>query len=673
MTIRARLDRGEPWPLGAMARDGGVNVAVFSEAATQIDLCLFDGDQETRLPLPARTGDIWHGFLPGGGPGLRYGLRAHGPYDPGRGQRFNPHKLLIDPAARRLDGPVIWDKALFGFDPDHPERDLSFSTRDSAAFVPKAVVEAEPAARALRSPPDPGRLLIYEAHVKGLTRAHPQVAPQARGTFDGVAGSAVIAHLKHMSVTALELLPVWAFADEPHLPPLGLTNYWGYNPICLTAPHAAYGPPESFRRMVDCLHGADIAVILDIVLNHSGEGDEYGPTLSFRGLDNAAYYRLDPTDPRRYLNDSACGNTLRMEHPQVLRLAMDALRYWVGVMGVDGFRFDLAVTPARHKGAFDPSGPFLSAIAQDPLLSRALMIAEPWDVGPGGYQAGHFPKSWMEWNDLARDGLRRFWLANGRSGDLAAVLAGCAARYAPSGRGPRGGVSYISAHDGFTLADMVSYGHRHNNANGEGNRDGSAIELSANHGVEGPTNDLAIRSLRDRQRRNLLACLLLSLGVPMIRAGDELGQTQQGNNNVYCQDNPLNWLDWGGADANFAAFAARAGALRARLPQLGRASFLNGFPDAEGKRDVVWLRPDGGEMSPADWDALPRLLAMRLVGAEKAPDLLVLINGQPHEQSFRLPPGPAWTIALRSAGDAPPAAAGSSLVVPEMSLVALTR
>ncbi|GEO80433.1 glycogen debranching protein GlgX [Pararhodospirillum oryzae] len=684
--MERHLEPGLPWPLGAHLVDGGVNWAVFSAHATAVELCLFpeDRDQEIRMALPGRTGPVLHGFLPGAGAGLRYGLRAHGAYEPEHGHRFNPNKLLIDPLARALDGPVIWDNALFGYLPDAAEGDLTFSTTDSAPFVPRALVIPEQGRPGLPRPLDPGRLVIYEAHVRGSTMTRDDVRRTARGTFEAFAAPGMIDHLRRLGVTAVELLPVWAFADEAALWRTGRTNYWGYNPICFAAPHTAYGDPDAFCRLADRLHEAGLALILDVVVNHTAEGDEFGPTLSWRGLDNVSCYRLRPDNPRRYLNDSACGNTLRLEHPQLLRMVMDALRLWVRERGVDGFRFDLALTPARHHGVFDPQGPFLSALAQDPLLCQVLLIAEPWDMGPGGHATGRFPPPWHDWNDAFRDGVRRFWLREGTAGTLATALAGSSPVFQPAGRGPLAAINYVTSHDGFSLSDLVSYARKHNEANGEGNQDGMDADFSANHGIEGPTDHPGIQALRDRQRRNLVASLFLALGVPMLRGGDEMGQSQDGNNNAYCHDGPLTWLDWEKEDPAFATFIARVAALRARLPQVRRDVFLSGAPGQDGMSDVVWRRPDGDPMGLGEWNGPLKAFSMRLSGGNGTPDLLLLVNGGGLSQTFRLPEDRPWVVAVSTCEadnpdfvpQATPSASVPSepeaLLLPPLSLVALT-
>ena len=602
---------GRPSPMGATVMGDGVNFAVFSANATRIDVCLFspDGARELqRLPLPEREGDVWFGFVPGVAAGQLYGLRAHGPYRPDEGHRFNANKLLLDPYARRLTGLPEWDDALMGYQVGARAADLSFDTRDSARSMPRCVVEDyTPPADA---PPRPGRpmaeTLVYEAHVKGLTKLHPTV--RDAGTFRGLADPAVIDHLQRTGVTAIELLPVQAFLTDHFLWEKGLTNYWGYQTLGFFAPDPRYmdGPDiAQFRQAVDGLHAAGIEVLLDVVYNHTCEGSELGPTLSFRGLDNASYYRLAP-DPRRYVNDTGTGNTLNLDHPMVLRMVMDSLRYWVEVMGVDGFRFDLASTLARtdrQQGGFDPRSGFFAAIGQDPVLRGVKLIAEPWDIGPGGYRLGGFPAPFGEWNDRFRDGVRRFWRGDpGRAPDLATRLAGSAPLFDHSGRPATSSVNFVTAHDGFNLEDTVSYVHKHNMANGEDNRDGHGENYSDNFGVEGPTDDPEIREARDRRKRAMLATLFLSQGTPMLLAGDEIGHTQGGNNNAYAQDNETTWIDWSRADRDLATFVARLAAVRAEHPVLRQSRFLHARPRAaDGVADLFWRRPDGAPMGRGDW------------------------------------------------------------------------
>src|SRR5580704_14422135 len=541
---KSRVREGMPFPLGATWDGLGVNFALFSAHATKVELCLFDSEgagELERIELPEYTDEVWHGYLPDARAGTLYGYRVHGPYEPAAGHRFNPNKLLLDPYAKQIVGEVRWDPALFGYTVGSPERDLSFDPRDSAAFMPKCRV-IDPAFTWGRARP-PGtpweRTIIYEAHLRGFTMRHPAVPPEERGTFAGMMHKEVTDYIRHLGVTAIELLPVHAFVDDSYLVEKGMRNYWGYNTIGFFAPQPRYlssTAVKEFKEMVAHLHDAGIEVILDVVYNHTAEGNELGPTLSFKGIDNASYYRLAP-ERRYYINDTGTGNTVNLSHPRVLQMVTDSLRYWVQEMHVDGFRFDLATILAREPGGFDESSGFLDACRQDPVLSRAKLIAEPWDLGPGGYQVGHFTPGWAEWNDRFRDTVRAYWKGDpGKLPDLAARLTATGDLFNKRGRKPWASVNFITAHDGFTLNDLVSYNDKHNEANGEGNRDGRSENLSWNHGVEGPTDDPTIRALRLRQLRNLLATLLFSQGTPMILAGDEFARTQRGNNNAYAQD-----------------------------------------------------------------------------------------------------------------------------------------
>ncbi|MCM3884544.1 glycogen debranching protein GlgX, partial [Frankia sp. R82] len=635
-------------PLGVSFDGAGVNIAVVAPGADAVEFCLFDAAGiETRHRLPERDGGVWHGYLPGVRPGAHYGLRAHGPYDPGRGQRYNPAKLLVDPYARLLTGTLRADPAIYGYGGGDPYgRDPD--PRDSAPYVPHCVVtdphghpdEHEPGQPpaggapghpAANRPATPwSHTVIYEAHVRGLTRRHPGLPEHLRGTYAGLAHPVIVDHLIRLGVTAIELLPVHASVSEPMLLEASKTNYWGYNSLAFFAPQAAYAasadPIAEFRAMVATLHAAGIEVLLDVVYNHSAEGSERGPTLSLRGLDNTTYYRVEPTDPRRYRDVTGCGNTLNVTNPHVVKLICDSLRYWVADMGVDGFRFDLASALARNPDGFDPSAPLLTAIHADPVLSTVKLIAEPWDVGAYGYQVGAFPAPWAEWNGRFRDTVRDVW--NGRTSgvaDLGYRLTGSSDLFEHGGRRPWASVNFITAHDGFPLADLVSYATKHNEANGEGNRDGDSDNRSANYGVEGPTDDPAILGLRRRVRRGLLTTLLLSAGVPMLLAGDEFGRTQGGNNNGYCQDNETSWLSWptaqlpggsqppagpdprgtddpAGSDPLLTRLVSGLVALRDELGSLHRDRFFHGGESGpEQLADITWLRVDGQVMSPADW------------------------------------------------------------------------
>ncbi|MFM2043427.1 MAG: glycogen debranching enzyme GlgX, partial [Pseudomonadota bacterium] len=599
---------GRAYPLGATWDGFGVNFALFSAHAERVELCLFDetGNREIeRVTLPDCTDEVWHGYLPDARPGLLYGYRVHGPYDPCRGHRFNPHKLLLDPYAKALVGGIRWSDAHFAYRVGSAREDLSFDRRDNARGMPKCrVIDPAFTWGPDRPPAVPwADTVIYEAHVRGLTRLHGGVAKPLRGTFAGLAGQPVIDHLKAIGVTAIELLPVHAYADERHLVEKGLRNYWGYASVGFFAPEPAYmsgRTTREFKTMVARLHDAGIEVILDVVYNHTGEGNHLGPTLSFRGIDNASYYLLNPHDRRFYVDHTGTGNSLNIAHPRVLQMVMDSLRYWVEEMHVDGFRFDLATTLAREPHGYDPGSGFLDAVRQDPVLSRVKLIAEPWDVGPGGYRVGQFPPGWGEWNDRFRDTVRRYWRGDeGMLPELAARLTGSADLFEHGKRKPWASVNYVTAHDGFTLMDTVSYAHKHNEANLEGNRDGHDANFSANYGVEGASDDPAVRALRLRQARNLMATLLLSQGTPMVLGGDELLRTQQGNNNAYCQDNPISWVDWtaGGVDgAEMTAFVARLTALRRAHPVLRRGRFLHGRErSADGIADIAWITPQGME------------------------------------------------------------------------------
>lgn len=663
------LEAGRPEPLGATCDGDGVNFALFSAAAEQVALCLFDADgraEIARHPLPGRTGDVWHGFLPGAGPGLVYGYRVDGPYRPRDGHRFNPHKLLLDPYARRLTGALVWHSANFAYW-FGSGNDMTFDRRDNAAYVPKGVVAPpETAGQAAAGPSTAwADTVVYELHVRGMTLRHPGVPERWRGRLSGLATPAVIDHLTGLGVTAVELMPIFAFADETHLARRGLVNYWGYNPYNFFAVEPRYltpGAERELRGVVDRLHEAGIEVILDVVFNHTGEGDRLGPTLSFRGIDNASYYRLAPDDPRDYVNVTGCGNTLDTNHPMVQRLVLDALRHWAGTADIDGFRFDLGLTLGRDgDGHFDPDHPLLAAIAADPVLCGVKLIAEPWDLGPGGHRLGAFAHGWAEWNDRFRDDTRAFWRGDaGAVGGLATRLAGSSDLFQPVGRPPQAGINFITAHDGFTLADLVSYADKHNHANGEDNRDGHAHNLSANWGVEGPTDDAHVRTIRARLTRSLLATLFLSQGVPMLLAGDEIGRTQQGNNNAYCQDTPMSWLDWdlGDEQHRLLAFVQRLIALRRSHPAFRRTAFFTGAPQAAGAdKDITWLRPDGTEMAETDWTHHDRkTLGCRLGAADGGGPLLLLLNAGRAEVFFVLtaPAGVRhWSVLLDTGRDRP--------------------
>ncbi|MEH6500180.1 MAG: glycogen debranching protein GlgX [Pseudoalteromonas distincta] len=658
-TQRSRVKEGLPFPLGASWDGLGVNFALFSAHATKVELCLFDSKGEVeleRIELPEYTNEIWHGYLPDAHPGQIYGYRVHGPYDPQAGHRFNHNKLLIDPYAKQLVGELRWDESLFGYTLGSPEGDLSFDERDSAPFMPKAKV-IDPAftwgdQRKVQVPWD--STIIYETHVRGTSMLHPDVPEHLRGTFAGLKNPEVLKHIKGLGVTSVELLPIHAFVNDQHLLDKNLNNYWGYNSIAFFAPHPAYlanGRIAEFKEMVAQLHEAGLEVLLDVVYNHTAEGNELGPTLSMRGIDNASYYRLMPDEKRYYINDSGTGNTLDLGHPCVLQMVTDSLRYWASEMQVDGFRFDLATILARHAHGFDERHGFLVACRQDPVLSQVKLIAEPWDCGPGGYQVGGFPPGWMEWNDRFRDTVRSYWMGKeGQLGELASRLTASGDFFNQRGRRPFASINLITAHDGFTLRDVVSYDQKHNEANGEDNNDGSDNNHSSNHGCEGPTDDPAIRELRARQMRNLLATLLLSQGTPMLLAGDEFSRTQMGNNNVYCQDNELGWINWNidqeGRD--LLAFTRRLIKLRKAYPIIRRGRFLVGeYDDELDVKDITWLSPDGTEMAAEQWqDPHAKCIGMLLDGRarptgvrRKGGDatLLLILNAHDDVVNFHLP------------------------------------
>ena len=609
MTI-GPISSGTPNVLGAHHDGAGVNFAVFSENAQKIELCLFspDGLKEThRLALPDLTGPVWHGYVEGLPVGALYGFRAHGSYAPERGQRFNPNKLLLDPYTREMQGRWTNDNATLGYDKSSSDVDLSFDTRDSAPFVPKSVV-SDPTTfqkiERLRDQKD-GRDLIYEAHVKGATQLQAGVAEPLRGTYEGLCSDQMIDHLLKMGVKTVELLPVHQFLDDTFLVERGLTNYWGYNTVSFFTPEPRYFGPAGlagFRQMVERLHEAGLEVILDVVYNHTAEGDHRGPTLSFRGLDNASYYRLLAGQPRYYVNDSGCGNTLNISHPYVLRMVMDSLRFWVECMGIDGFRFDLATTLGREDHGFDVNGGFFDALRQDPVLLHARLIAEPWDIGPGGYRLGEFPHEFAEWNDGYRDTVRRYWRGDKHSTqDLGARLLGSANNFDQRGRRSSSSINFVSSHDGFTLADTVAYVERHNEANTENNQDGHHANYSDNCGFEGLTGDTEIVQKRLRRQRNMLATLFLSQGTPMMLAGDEFGNSQGGNNNAYCQDNATGWLNWDNADLNLQRFVEDLSAFRIEHPALRQTRFLHGgVRPSDGMRDVEWTDFSGGALQWRD-------------------------------------------------------------------------
>ena len=606
-----RLTEGSPHPVGATWDGRGTNFAVFSAHADKVELCLFDrqGRRELeRIALRECSDEIWHGYVPEVIPGQRYGYRAYGPYEPEAGHRFNPNKLLLDPYAKRLSGRFVWSDAHFGYRTGSARHDLSFDRRDNARGVPKSVVVDEAFTWADdRAPNVPWHdTIIYEAHVKGLTIGRDDVPPGWRGTFRGLASPGLIAHLQHLGVTSLELLPINAFIDERQLVERGLRNYWGYNSIGFFAPEPRYASEaglHAFQSTVRRLHEAGIEVILDVVYNHTAEGNELGPTLCFRGLDNASYYWLRADQPRYYENFTGCGNALNLTHPRVLQMVMDSLRYWVQVCHVDGFRFDLATTLGRGHHGFDRRASFFTAIAQDPILAKTKLIAEPWDLGFGGHRIGAFPPGWSEWNDAFRQTLRRYWRGDGNLiGDMSRRMTASSDLFHHSGRSPRASINHVTVHDGFTLADLVSYAEKHNEANGEDNRDGADDNQSTNCGVEGPTDDPEILDQRRRLCRNLLASLFLAQGVPLLLAGDEVCNSQDGNNNAYCQDNEVGWIDWSrlGGEDDMTDYIARLTALRRHYPQLKGRHWLVGERHNRS-RDVAWLTPEGSKMTDEDW------------------------------------------------------------------------
>ncbi len=675
-----RLREGLPYPCGASWDGRGTNFALFSAHATRVELCLFDaphGREIERITLPEYTNQIFHGRLDGIGPGTFYGYRVHGPYEPEAGHRFNPHKLLLDPYAVAHAGSLRWDPACFGYRLESGD-DRTLDERDSAAFVPKSVV-VDPnfdwRGETVRHHVHWDRTILYELHVRGFTQRRADVPEPLRGTYAGLSSTPVIDYIRSLGVTSVELLPVHTFIDDQLLLDKGLANYWGYNSIGFFAPDPRYAADRlntlrEFKEMVARYHDAGLEIILDVVYNHTAEGNERGPTLSFKGIDNASYYRLLPDQRRYYINDTGTGNTVNLSHPRVIQMVCDSLRYWAQEMHVDGFRFDLGTILAREPNGFDNQSGFLKAVTQDPLLGKLKLIAEPWDCGPGGYQVGEFPPGWSEWNDQFRDTVRSFWKGDAPAGALAPRLCASSDIFNRLGRLPWSSVNFITAHDGFTLADLVSYNDKHNEANGEDNRDGTDNNRSWNCGAEGPTEDAGILALRARQSRNFLATLLLSQGTPMLLAGDERGRSQRGNNNAYCQDNELNWLDWtaGPFADSLQRFVQQLTALRARYPILRRRRFLSGQFDEElGVKDVSWVHPSGREMAQEDWTAEARCFGMMMDGRsrprglpERGTDatLLMLINAQHTPAEIALPPcngGRAWVAALDTALDeAPP-------------------
>ncbi|WP_051710895.1 glycogen debranching protein GlgX [Andreprevotia chitinilytica] len=649
-----KLEAGTPYPLGAIWDGGGVNFALFSDNAERVELCIFDATGKmlrAQADLPECTNGVWHGYLPDGLPGLVYGYRVYGPYAPQEGHRFNPNKVLLDPYAHAVVGSLIDHPDFNGDDFESPGKP---DPLDSAELALKAQVISEPYDWGTDAPPATPwtKTLIYEAHVKGLTKRHPDIPEEIRGTYAALAHPVLIAHLQKLGVTAIELLPIHQHADEPRLQRLGLCNYWGYNTVSYFAPEPGYWsgragttPLSEFRDAVKALHAAGVEVFLDVVFNHSPEQDGGGPTFSFRGVDNASYYWLN--DKGGYENWSGCGNTLNLSHPRMVQLVMDSLRYWVSQCHVDGFRFDLGPVLGRTPG-FTKFAPLFAAIAQEPLLANTKLIAEPWDIGPDGYQLGHFPEQFAEWNDQYRDTMRQFWLHDGITrGQFVQRFAASSSQFHTKRRKPASTINFITAHDGFNLRDLVSYNQKHNEANGEQNRDGHSDNLSWNCGVEGPTEDESVRIVRRRSKKALLATLLLSQGTPMLLAGDELSHTQQGNNNAYCHDNDITHLDWANADGDLVEFLSQLIAVRKRIPALTQPQWWDGVPDdGEDHPDVQWLNASGEALKPHDWeDSAGRALMVLLSG-----DWLLVINGSANQVPFRLPNG-TWCIEISSTGD----------------------
>ncbi|MBW4464560.1 MAG: glycogen debranching protein GlgX [Pegethrix bostrychoides GSE-TBD4-15B] len=666
---------GDVYPLGANWDGKGTNFALFSEYATKVELCLFDqDDQEVVLPLMEVSNFVWHGYLPGVGPGQRYGYRVHGPYEPQQGFRFNPNKLLIDPYAKAVDGDVGNGAEIFGYQWNHADQDLSFSDLDSARLIPKSVIVDQAfdweGDRLLRTPWH--ETIIYEVHVKGFTKLHPQIPKELRGTYAGMGHPAAIEHLQRLGITAVELLPIHHFLSYPgHLVDRGLKNYWGYDSINFFAPHAAYSASGTvgqqvaeFKEMVKALHRAGIEVILDVVYNHTGEGNHFGPTLSFRGTDNSSYYRTVEDDERYYMDFTGCGNSLYMRHPQVLKLITDSLRYWVTEMHIDGFRFDLASALARELYEVDSLAVFFNIIHQDPVLADVKLIAEPWDVGDGGYQVGNFPVLWSEWNGLYRDTVRDFWRGEDEKlGEFAYRLTGSPdLYYQQNGRRPNASINFITAHDGFTLNDLVSYNEKHNQANGEENRDGDSHNRSWNCGVEGETDDPDVLELRQRQRRNMLVTLMLSQGVPMLLGGDELGRSQRGNNNGYCQDNEISWFNWDLINGNqdLVNFCCELIHFRRRHPVFRRRKWFQGQA-IRGVPDINWYDPDGTDHTEEEWqEGYPKTIGLFLNGDKipspgaqgqkiKDDSFLLLFNAYWETIEFKLPdamPDIEWQMVI---------------------------
>jgi glycogen operon protein len=678
--------------LGATCNASGVAFALFSEHAERVELCLYDADGTSeigRYELARGDHAVWSTQVDGCPAGALYGYRVHGPYDPERGHRFNPSKLLIDPYARALVGSVQWQEACYGFRLDAEEEDLSFDWRDSAPYVPKSMVVALPASPALGDAVRPSHrwsdTVIYESHVRGLTIRHPELGDRTPGTISAMSAPRIADYLRSLGVTAVELMPVHAFVDDHFLSRQGLRNYWGYSPIGYFAPAERYLTSTDvfeFRRSVDALHEAGIEVILDVVFNHTAEGSHLGPTLSFRGIDNAVYYRLDSASPRYYVDYTGCGNSLDLTHPRVLQLVIDSLRYWARVMGVDGFRFDLATTLARDEVHFDPHSPLFESIANDPLLGQLKMIAEPWDVGPDGYRLSGFPSGWGEWNDRFRDVVRRFWRGDStQQAEFAARVHGSSDLFEPGGRAPWASVNFVASHDGYTLEDLVSYERKHNQANGERNRDGHHANFSCNYGIEGPSDDPGLMAIRRRQQRNLMASVLLSQGTPMVLMGDEMGNTQLGNNNAYCQDNGLSWIDWDTADESLQQWVRELTALRRAHPVLRRDRFVHGNGEVmPGLADIEWLSPEGGGVADWQWhEEAFKCFGLLLSGefeVEGTDVLLLIFNRSSEPCEFALPVREqfaSWDVVVSSSSPESGVTRSvvASVIVEEMSVCVL--
>src|ERR1700736_1122071 len=667
------IREGQPFPRGAIWDGKGVNFALFSANATRVEVCLFDdeGKEELqRIDLPEYTDEIWHGYIPKLEPGAVYGYRVHGPYEPEKGHRFNHNKLLLDPYARAHIGSLTWDDACYGYTIGSENADLSFDERDSAPFVPKCVVvdpTFEWRQESCRHQVPWDRTIVYELHVRGYTKLHPKVPKKHRGTFAGLSNPEVVSYIRSLGVTSVELLPVFTFVNDRHLLDKGLTDYWGYNTIGFFAPDPRYAAQpraalQEFKEMIARFHDAGLEVILDVVYNHTSEGNEMGPTLSFKGSDNASYYRLMPDNPRYYINDTGTGNTVNLSHPRVLQMVTDSLRYWVQETEVDGFRFDLGTILAREPNGFDNKSGFLKACSQDPVLGTVKLIAEPWDCGPGGYQVGEFPPGWAEWNDKFRDAARAFWKGDVPASALAPRLCASGDLFNHQGRRPSACINFITAHDGFTLNDIVTYNEKHNEANGEGNRDGSSDNRSWHCGFEGLTDHPEVNRLRERQIRNMLGTLLLAQGTPMLLAGDEFGRTQRGNNNAYCQDNDISWLNWNLTEKgkSLIQFVKKLTDLRHRYPILRRNRFLAGqYVEEVGVKDVTWINANGSEMTSEQWqDGRMACFGMLLDGraqatgirkSSKDATLLMVINGHSDLVEFALPEcygGMQWSLLL---------------------------